>query len=264
MTVQNIKIYSLQNRAFTLAEVLTTLGVIGIIAAMTLPALIGKCSEFITINQLKYVYSDLSNAIKLSETVNGDFRDWDWTNSAKFTETYILPYLSNNYTKCKWGRPCFGKNYDFKNLNNTNVAGYISALSPHYKYNGKTMVSYVNNIPRPETCAKCTDIKYAEFFIDINGDRGPSILGKDVFLFTLFNYTYNTGGWVLTELCPKGEHYGLHLGSIAGYWGGYCRPLEDMFTGNPGTCKITSTGADCGLAIEKNGWKIPAQYPIKL
>lgn len=35
MTVQNMKIYSLQNRAFTLAEVITTLGVIGIIAAMT-------------------------------------------------------------------------------------------------------------------------------------------------------------------------------------------------------------------------------------
>lgn len=262
--MKNLSQTLINNFAFTLAEGLITLGVTGIVAAMTLPALIGKCSEFITINQLKHVYSELSNAITLSETVNGDFRDWDWTNSEKFTETYILPYLNKSYTKCKKEHPCFGDNYDFKYIHGMEgVAGYVF-VSPHYKYNGKTMVSYVHNAPRPETCAKCTDIKYVEFFIDINGDRGPSILGKDVFLFTLYNYTYNTGGWVTTSLCPKGEHYGLHLGSIAGYWGGYCMPLEKMFNGTPGTCNINSTGADCGLAIEKNGWKIPAQYPIKL
>ena len=39
--------------AFTLAEVLITLGIIGIVAAMTLPALVGKYQKVQTVNQLK-------------------------------------------------------------------------------------------------------------------------------------------------------------------------------------------------------------------
>lgn len=66
------------------------------------------------------------------------------------------------------------------------------------------------------------------------------------------------------QVCvPKGVHYGLRQGTIAGYWGAYCRPLENMFSGNPGSCKEGGSGYDCGLAIEKNKWKIPDKYPIK-
>ena len=38
---------------FTLAEVLITLGIIGVVAAITLPALIQKQQEKILVNQLK-------------------------------------------------------------------------------------------------------------------------------------------------------------------------------------------------------------------
>lgn len=255
--------------SFTLAEVLITLGIIGVVAVMTLPALISKYNEFVTINQLKQVYSQLSNAIRMSEAVNGSLKDWDWGNgeqtyavSSKFAETYILPYLSKNAVQCKSKNLCFGKYKYFKALNGSNILG-IYTTSPVYKYNDKTLLITVTNIPS-KNCPTCSQrIKYAEIFVDVNGNKGDAILGKDVFQFTLFNYTYLTGMWVLTDLCPKGEHYGLHLGSIAGYWGGYCRSLDEMFSGNPGTCNINGTGEDCGLAIEKNGWKIPDKYPIK-
>ena len=39
--------------AFTLSEVLITLGIIGIVAAMTLPALIGNYQKHVTVNKLK-------------------------------------------------------------------------------------------------------------------------------------------------------------------------------------------------------------------
>ena len=48
--------------AFTLAEVLITLGIIGIVAAMTLPALINKAEEYILKQQFKKVYNTLQNA----------------------------------------------------------------------------------------------------------------------------------------------------------------------------------------------------------
>ncbi len=47
--------------AFTLAEVLITLGIIGIVAAMTLPTIIQKQQEKVLINQLKVANSTISN-----------------------------------------------------------------------------------------------------------------------------------------------------------------------------------------------------------
>ena len=46
-------------KAFTLAEVLITLGIIGIVAAMTLPTLIGKYQKKQTVTQLKKAYRDI-------------------------------------------------------------------------------------------------------------------------------------------------------------------------------------------------------------
>ena len=49
--------------AFTMAEVLITLGIIGIVAAMTLPALIGKYQENVLKQQFKAAYSLIQQAI---------------------------------------------------------------------------------------------------------------------------------------------------------------------------------------------------------
>ena len=46
-------------KAFTLAEVLITLGIIGVVASMTLPAIIQKNNEKTTVSKLKKVYSVL-------------------------------------------------------------------------------------------------------------------------------------------------------------------------------------------------------------
>ena len=43
----------LQKSAFTLAEVLITLGIIGVVAAMTIPILFNKCFEIIAVNRMK-------------------------------------------------------------------------------------------------------------------------------------------------------------------------------------------------------------------
>lgn len=50
--------------AFTLAEVLITLGIIGVVAALTLPSLIQKYQEQVLENQLKKMYSTISQGIQ--------------------------------------------------------------------------------------------------------------------------------------------------------------------------------------------------------
>ena len=47
---------------FTLAEVLITLGIIGVVAAMTMPSLITKYQKQVAVEQYKKIYSILKNA----------------------------------------------------------------------------------------------------------------------------------------------------------------------------------------------------------
>ena len=57
--------------SFTMAEVLITLGIIGIVAAMTLPALIQKYQKQETSARLKKFYTTMNQAIMMSEIDNG-------------------------------------------------------------------------------------------------------------------------------------------------------------------------------------------------
>lgn len=89
-----------KKQAFTMAEVLITLGIIGIIAAMTIPALIGKWQKQVFINKVKYTYSILANALIMAQQEHGDPTEWDLGNEPSFentkrvADTYILPYLN--------------------------------------------------------------------------------------------------------------------------------------------------------------------------
>ena len=63
--------FSLPTHAFTLAEVLITLGIIGIVAAMTLPVLIGKAERYILVQQFIKAYSNIQNIVELVQVENG-------------------------------------------------------------------------------------------------------------------------------------------------------------------------------------------------
>lgn len=83
--------------AFTLAEVLITLGIIGIVAAMTLPVLIQRNNNKITEARLKKFYSSINQAVILAEAQNGAKEDW-WVNytTAEEVEKWFMTYLGKN------------------------------------------------------------------------------------------------------------------------------------------------------------------------
>ena len=68
-------------RAFTLAEVLITLGIIGIVAAMTIPTLIAKYSERQTVSQLTKLYSTLTQAYQMLQAEYGQLSTWGLKNT---------------------------------------------------------------------------------------------------------------------------------------------------------------------------------------
>lgn len=57
----------IKRKGFTLAEVLITLGIIGIVASMTLPALTAKYRKRVIETRLKKFYTVMTQAIILSE-----------------------------------------------------------------------------------------------------------------------------------------------------------------------------------------------------
>ena len=59
------------NIAFTLAEVLITLGIIGVVAALTIPNVIAKYQEMVAVVRLKKSYSVVTNAINRAMAEEG-------------------------------------------------------------------------------------------------------------------------------------------------------------------------------------------------
>ena len=106
--------------AFVLSEVLIALGVIGIIAAMTLPILIKNYNNYIITQKLKKAYNTVSNGIRMSEIDNGYMKDWPTgtnMNMKEYYNTYFKPYfkgikLCTNTVAC-----------GYKNFNNQKWTG---------------------------------------------------------------------------------------------------------------------------------------------
>ncbi len=65
-----------KENAFTLAEVLITLGIIGIVVAMTLPTLIANHRKQVTVTKLKKIYTVMNQAINMSVAEYGDVKNW--------------------------------------------------------------------------------------------------------------------------------------------------------------------------------------------
>ncbi len=56
--------------AFTLAEVLITLGVIGVVASLTLPSVVAHYKEKVLVTQVQKAYSEMQNALKMYSAQN--------------------------------------------------------------------------------------------------------------------------------------------------------------------------------------------------
>jgi prepilin-type N-terminal cleavage/methylation domain-containing protein len=67
-----------RSNAFTLAEVLITLGVIGVVAALTLPTVISNYNKKVVETRLAKFYSSFNQAIKMSEADNESCKYWSY------------------------------------------------------------------------------------------------------------------------------------------------------------------------------------------
>lgn len=225
--------YTKLSRGFTLAEVLITLGIIGIVAALTLPNLIANYRKKLVVNKLKHAYALLSEAIKLSEAENGPINTWNWeimgptcgcSEPEFFVKTYIYKYL-NGVTTTNHTQNFKGGRWTPKTINGgiVNSGCGIHAINDYH----------VSVNP----CDSNGQYKTGLIIIlDINGNAGKDEYGKDVFAFHIH------------------QDYGFSTFRIQ-----YDIQNQDRTYG----CNTNSTGATCARMIMKDNWEIKEDYPIK-
>lgn len=180
-----------KRKAFTMAEVLITLGIIGIIAAMTLPGLIKNYQHKILEAQFKKSVSIISQVIlKMKDELSFD----------KLAETCAY-YNGNEYPNEKMCKDSFYKNLvkpSTKQYLTSSILYDINRTNENIRtYNNKQQVttSAVAGAGRtifyskvlPDGSFINLEISGSNFIlgVDINGQKGPNQLGHDIFLFYL-------------------------------------------------------------------------------
>lgn len=172
-----------KNKAFTLAEVLITLGIIGIVAAMTIPVLINNSDKQEYLSRFKENYSIfLQITTQLNNDCGGSVTGCLATpNAANDDPTTRLDFLNLYKAKLSVAKDCSAgatecfPNTNYKNLNGTDSgrnfeAGYWIGNARIQLTNGSSVgVRWITTAPG--------------IIIDTNGPKGPNQIGKDFFYF---------------------------------------------------------------------------------
>jgi len=180
-------------QGFTLAEVLITLGIIGVVAALTMPSLIAKYKERETIVKVKKMYSLMSQAylFVLQEQDSPD--NWGYTaggnvNNGAIFAGYIKPYLVVS-KDCAYDAGCF-PNLAYKQFGGTTSLNFLSSPVRYMMRlnDGSAIALYAY----PEN----VDGYYGVIYYDTNGDKPPNQFGEDLFQFMVMKDRLMAGAQV--------------------------------------------------------------------
>ena len=163
--------------AFTLAEVLVTLGIIGVVSALTVPTLMKNHQKKVFVTQLRKVCSQLSQAAEQAMTDN---------NAVSLTETKYAGDDAANAMR-------FIQDY-FKTVKHCTVLG-DGCIPESYKTLNGTLVPFDNDYDCyviADGAAICSlnygswekrDSGlhgYVDYIVDVNSMAGPNVIGRDM------------------------------------------------------------------------------------
>ncbi len=112
------------NRAFTMAEILLSLTIIGVVAAITLPSLTGNINERTWNTQRKAIYARFSQAISLMPAVNGFGTVTEDASGSTITDTAAETFITAGLSKVlKINNICS------ENLQDCGIVSKITTLS---------------------------------------------------------------------------------------------------------------------------------------
>ena len=171
--------------AFTLTEVLLAVLIVGIIAAMVLPAIVTKYQDKAFESAFNREVHSLQDSIDSLAAVENQSSFYE-TTLATNTGTYMKKYLRVSKYCGTSGKDCFGKFY--------------SEYSDHEKktytpsYDGSCAIL-------KNGTSVCLSVNGGDvnILIDVNGPKGPNVLGRD-----LRTYTHSVRSKTGYDMSPSG------------------------------------------------------------
>ena len=169
--------------AFTLAEVLITLGIIGVVAALTLPTVINNIKHKQLETAFKAAYSIFSQAVMNMKREDGEGikatyskYDEDLKTYPKYDEFKVNFY---KYSGLKVVGKCNYKGITIRNYNNTAEANAYAGRNIQPSETGYDLLSN----------GMCSflfiNASQPMLYVDINGTKGPNLFGHVFFHFII-------------------------------------------------------------------------------
>ena len=250
-----------RKNGFTLAEVIITVCIIGITAAITLPGIInhtsskisgasvGRAAELVELG-LKNVFNNAANnninAVNLADLTIGDvFGDANFGNA--YTSADFIANGSNLFdlTKSLMGTESVSNAY----LANVIMYNNNAISSTYQDFNGYSVYRFLktnmNIIVQPIPAltnqqASDESIIITKIFIDANGNKAPNKMGVDIFLFGLSNKGH---------MIPAGSNEYNH--------NVFNNQNVSLYTNaNTGCLNVITDGRPCAARIVRDGWRI--------
>ena len=186
----------MKKQAFTLAEVLITLVVIGVVSALTVPSINNALHKYQYISALKKNYSVFSNLFNKTKFDYNDYLDWNHADSNQnaIFENYLnMKVYLNVIRECNNKKGCWSKDIT------TAPNGKDKAISASEVGIGGNIVTFTlsdgTNVNLDYWSAADITTNFGvsqnlfpstlSIFVDVNGDKRPNKLGQDVFAFIL-------------------------------------------------------------------------------
>ena len=238
-------------KGFTLAEDLITLGIIGVVAAMTMPTVLSNYRKSQVVNNLKKDVAIFSQAIQMAEAKHGFMSDWELcenTNDPQCTKDFFEKYFEPELKIIKKCIPASEECWTRQKSLSGNLGDFTSKEIAGVLSNGTSFRFWLGN----ELNDAGKTVQHINIYIDIDGPKkGLATIGGDIFNIVI--------GWDDSLTVQKGVNLrGINRNT----------PFrEDIINHAQHGCSKdianTHTGLFCGGLIQHDGWKIPDDYPIK-
>ena len=230
--------------AFTLAEVLITLGVIGVVAAVTMPTLIQNYKKHVVETRLAKFYTTINQAIQMSETVNGDKRYWTSTGGG---------FEKDDEGNLDYSKP-------------QALAWFEKYLKPYLKYS--EVKTFNNGNTQGEVFVYFDDgslLQLSQYVWTFYPNRKNIKIYKNQDDLTKRSHSTGTDSFdflFIPQYPSIAYHYNRGVEPYMAQWDGN---RETLFNNTQFGCRTDATvdPAYCTKLIQMNGWKIPKDYPLK-
>lgn len=184
-----------------MAEVLVTLGIIGVVSAMTVPSLMQNYQRQSYIAQLHKAYNETQQAaLRYMTDMNALNLREAGLNSTDASANFIKKYFKIIQDCGSDATPCFAESYK-------KLSGIATTAVDAERYFVLASGASIAVIFRPK--AKYGDL-VTEVWVDSNGQKGPNIVGRDFFIM----YVYNNGVIDDINFEEKTDEYGLDITAV--------------------------------------------------